>query len=83
MEDDLKKKSKMNQLTKLNLIGCDTIVNSPSLFLLKQITEFTWGTQRLPQVNVASVVFFFQINRNPKLNLTFKIPPTGSLDRKM
>ena len=40
MEDDLKKmendlnniffKLKMNQSTKINLIGCDTIVNSPS-----------------------------------------------------
>ena len=44
MEDDLKKKKKkgrrskqnwkMNQSTKINLIGCDTIVNSPS-FLQK------------------------------------------------
>jgi hypothetical protein len=25
-----KKKGKMNQSTKINLIGCDTIVNSPS-----------------------------------------------------
>ena len=38
MEDDLKKngkriiqKWKKNQSTKINLIGCDTIVNSPSL----------------------------------------------------
>jgi hypothetical protein len=39
MEDDLKKskkwkttsKKKRNQSTKINLIGCDTIVNSPSL----------------------------------------------------
>ena len=30
MEDDLKK-WKTNQSTKINLIGCDTIVNSPSL----------------------------------------------------
>ena len=36
MEDDLKKekgrrpKKKTNQSTKINLIGCDTIVNSPS-----------------------------------------------------
>ena len=40
MEDDLKKKKKKkeddlkkwktNQSTKINLIGCDTIVNSPS-----------------------------------------------------
>jgi hypothetical protein len=29
MEDDLKK-WEMNQSTKINLIGCDTIVNSPS-----------------------------------------------------
>ena len=31
MENDLKKKWKTNQSTKINLIGCDTIVNSPSL----------------------------------------------------
>ena len=30
-----KQKSKTNQLTKINLIGCDTIVNSPSLILIK------------------------------------------------
>ena len=30
MEDDLKKIWKTNQSTKINLIGCDTIVNSPS-----------------------------------------------------
>jgi hypothetical protein len=30
MEDDLKKKLKTNQSTKINLIGCDTIVTSPS-----------------------------------------------------
>ena len=30
MEDDLKQKWKTNQSTKINLIGCDTIVNSPS-----------------------------------------------------
>ena len=32
MEDNLKKnqKWKTNQSTKINLIGCDTIVNSPS-----------------------------------------------------
>ena len=31
MEDDLKIKWMMNQSTKINLNGCDTIVNSPSL----------------------------------------------------
>ena len=30
MEENLQKKWKMNQSTKINLIGCDTIVNSPS-----------------------------------------------------
>ena len=30
MEDNLKKKWKTNQSSKINLIGCDTIVNSPS-----------------------------------------------------
>ena len=33
MEDDLNKKWKTNQRTKINLIGCDTIVNSPSFDL--------------------------------------------------
>jgi hypothetical protein len=32
MEDDLKKKWKTNQSTKINPIGCDTIVNSPIFF---------------------------------------------------
>ena len=42
MEDDLKKKWKMNQSTKINLIGCDTILNSPSkhLFSLLIIHQF-------------------------------------------
>ena len=31
-EDDHKKKWNTNQSTQNNLIGCDTIVNSPSLF---------------------------------------------------
>ena len=31
MENDLKQKWKTNQSTKINIIGCDTIVNSPSL----------------------------------------------------
>ena len=37
MEDNLKKKWKTNQSTQINLIGCDTIVNSPSseLFCFK------------------------------------------------
>ena len=34
MEDYLKKKWKTNQSTKIILIGCDTIVNSPSVILL-------------------------------------------------
>ena len=37
MEDDLNNicfKLKTNQSTKINLIGCDTIVNSPSFVLL-------------------------------------------------
>jgi hypothetical protein len=41
MQDDLKKKGgrrpkkkrKTNQSTKINLIGCDTIVNSPSIYI--------------------------------------------------
>ena len=30
MEDNLQNKWKTNQSTQINLIGCDTIVNSPS-----------------------------------------------------
>jgi hypothetical protein len=30
MENNIKKEWKTNQSTKINLIGCDTIVNSPS-----------------------------------------------------
>ena len=41
MEDDLKKKWKTNQSTKINLIGCDTIVNSPSIIHYKQVREST------------------------------------------
>ena len=40
MEDDLKKMKttkKKWKTTKINLIGCDTIVNSPSLYLLSLI----------------------------------------------
>ena len=41
MEDDPKKrpkqKWKMNQSTKINLIGCDTIENSPSTSFLCEI----------------------------------------------
>ena len=33
MEDNLKKQWKTNQSTQINLIGCDTIVNSPSLLI--------------------------------------------------
>ena len=36
MEDDLQKKWKTNQSTKINLIGCDTVVNSPSMFCCDQ-----------------------------------------------
>ena len=36
MEDD-QKKWKTNHLTKINRIGCDTIVNSPSFCLLLKI----------------------------------------------
>ena len=38
MENDLKKKWKTNQSTKINLIGCDTIVNSPSWFCGRFLT---------------------------------------------
>jgi hypothetical protein len=43
MEDDLKKTEGFllayNQSTKINPIGCDTIVNSPSFFLFRLIFE--------------------------------------------
>jgi hypothetical protein len=57
MEDDLKKTKKRrqpqkqwntDQSTKINLIGCDTIVNSPSLVLISNlklifpISNVTW-----------------------------------------
>jgi hypothetical protein len=42
LEDNLKK-WKTNQSTKINLIGCDTIVNSPSLF------SFSPGRKRDPE----------------------------------
>ena len=37
MENDLKQKWKTNQSTKINLIGCDTIVNSPSAKLRMKV----------------------------------------------
>ena len=48
MEDNLKKngkrpqkiKWKTNQSTKINLIGCDTIVNSPSLGLNQKSNKY-------------------------------------------
>jgi hypothetical protein len=40
IEDDLKKKWKTNQSTKINLIACDTIVNSPKSGL-KSLDEQT------------------------------------------
>ena len=45
MEDDLnerKIKWKTNQSTKINLIGCDTIVNSPSLSYTWYCSAFPW-----------------------------------------
>ena len=42
MEDNLKIKWKTNQSTKINLIGCDTIVNSPSINLvLHNVTRYS------------------------------------------
>ena len=47
MEDSLKKIWKTNQSTKINLIGCDTIVYSPSIicFLLISLSEEALGFQ--------------------------------------
>ena len=46
-----KQKWKTNQSTKINLIGCDTIVNSPSLFCAWYYTLLVHHTPRLvPQV---------------------------------
>ena len=47
MENDLNKKWKTNQSTKINLIGCDTIVNSPSLILV--IVQFKNITYNIPK----------------------------------
>ena len=42
MENNLKqKKLKTNQSTKSNLIGCDTIVNSPSKILLLLLFKYS------------------------------------------
>jgi hypothetical protein len=41
-ENDLKKKRKKNQSTKINLIGRDTIVNSPSLYTINKSSEFSF-----------------------------------------
>ena len=52
MEDDLKKKWKTNQSTKINLIGCDAIVNSPSLlYLIFSFYQSYWICKTL-QINV-------------------------------
>jgi hypothetical protein len=41
MEDDLKKKWKTNQSIKINIIGCDTNVNSSSYYyLLNMLAAF-------------------------------------------
>ena len=47
MEDDLNKKWKTNQSTKINLIGCDTIVNSPSVIMTSHLKSSTIFWQRL------------------------------------
>ena len=46
MEDDLKKKWKTNQSTKINLIGCDTIVNSPSSSFRMKLSNEKAGQSR-------------------------------------
>ena len=50
MEDDLKKKWKTNQSTKINLIGCDTIVNSPSSHLFFLIAVYSHQLKRAIQM---------------------------------
>ena len=64
MEDNLKKKWKTNESTKINLIGCDTIVNSPSLTFIwlfgYQITLLVFGE--------CFFVFLFVLNNKQGLN---------------
>ena len=58
MEDDLKKKWKTNRSTKVNLIGCDTIVNSPSLCLLPHIQSAAVIQARIKDVVYDKLNFF-------------------------
>ena len=39
LKNDLKNKWKMNQSTKINLIGGDTVVNSPSLVKSEMVSQ--------------------------------------------
>ena len=71
----------MNQSTKINLIGCDTIVNSPSLSILSlnsagdSLDSFRifamWVNDAAPYIMLCDFVFFLKIQ-----NLI--IPGSGS-----
>ena len=53
-------KWKTNQSTKINLIGCDTIVNSPSYKLIS-IRTMTWKVVVIPGSSAESFLPIFEI----------------------
>ena len=65
-------KWKTNQSTKINLIGCDTIVNSPSLFFLSQKKSF--GTSTMKYQENSNVKIFIRRSFIP-LELSSKTQP--------
>ena len=88
MEDDLKKQWKTNQSTKINLIGCDTIVNSPSFSYQWQHPTGVvfWHVCSLWAGSVECLTFLYyclfitmpgQITAFPKFSENFKIVITG------
>ena len=79
MEDNLKKKWRTNQSTKINLIGCNTIVNSPSVFFV-----VTRGKQNQLQIFVNKKIVLN--NKSKKLyeclllQVIFLKAPSSNLD---
>jgi hypothetical protein len=80
MEDNLKIKWKTNQSTKINLIGCDTIVNAPSSTHYLLISLPKWNCQAQSQLQVKlslkTELALFSINPAPTH------PPTHPPDRE-
>ena len=70
MEDDLKKKWKTNQSTKINLIGFDTIVNSPSYVIIINCITL----QKCMYSPMLCNNFVSEVWNNPKIGLiSFRI----------